>query len=429
MNSVKRVLWISDYFPRPNNMTLGVWALESIYAIRKKGIDVVVLSPTSWIPRLFTFNSGLKDIGQIPFNSAINSINTFYAKCPHYPHRLIIKYLYNLFPFFETSFLFGWLKPAIELIMENYPFQAVHANFIFPGGYIAYEIKKKYKIPIIVHERSVNRLSNALSHNLRRRSYMRIINEADALIAPNRSMAGIIEKLLLNKKDVNVIRDPGNSASISLLSLPQSKPEKYKDFKVILSAGSLLERKGHEFLIKAINMLKEEFNNIKCIIVGSGVRKKFLEKLIEDLGLEHYIELRGQLPHEEVLKLMSWCDIFALPSWDEACGTVYGEAMSFAKPVIACKGEGISEIVHDGINCLLVNRKDEMSIAEAIKKLLLNKGLSAAIGREAKTLVEKEFNYDFAASRIIELYNKITSRISASEIDQHLSQNTQMYFA
>ncbi len=411
MNSIKRVLWISDYFPRPHNMTLGVWALESIYAIQRKGIEVVVLSPTPWLPRLITFTNNLKRWRQVPSKFIIDSINIFYPKCPHYPNRFIIKFLYNHFPYFETSFLIGSIKPVIKEIMENYPFEAVHSNFIYPGGYIGYEIKKMYKIPFIVHERSVNRLSNALEHKLRRKLYIEIIKEADAVITPNRKIAGTIEKFLTNEKKVNVIRDPGSSVLTNLHSQFQIKPEKYRNKKVIFSVGSLIERKGHEFLIKAINILKDEFKNIRCIIAGNGVRKKSLEKLIEHLKLDQYIEMAGQLPHDEVLNIMSWCNIFVLPSWDEACGTVYGEAMSFGKPIIACKEEGLSEFIENGKHGLLVNKKDERSIAEAIKKLLSDEALAISMGSESKLFVEKEFNYDFIASEIIEIYNKIVNNV------------------
>ena len=405
---IKRVLWISDYFPRPHNMTLGVWALESIYAIQRKGIEVAVLSPTPWIPKLFAFTNNLKNWHKVPFKVDIDSVNIFYPKCPHYPHRTVTKYLYNPIPYFESSFLFEWIKPAIKLIAEKYPFQAVHTNFVFPSGYIGYAIKKKYKIPFIVHERSVNRLLNANSHRLRKKSYAKIVNEADAIITPNRKMADIIEKFLQNGKKVNVIRDPGNSASIKNISFfIQAKPERYKNKKIILSVGSLIERKGHEFLVKAINLLKNEFQNIKCLIIGSGVRKNFLENLIKRLQLNQYVELLGQLPHNEVLRTMSWCDIFVLPSWNEAGGTIYGEAMTFGKPIVACKDEGIGEIVEDRVHGLLVNKKDEQSLAEAIKKLLRDEEFAAVIGRASKILAENEFNYDFAADKIIELYNKI----------------------
>jgi glycosyltransferase involved in cell wall biosynthesis len=408
MNIIKRALWISDYFPRPHDMTQGVWALESIYAIKRKGIDVVVLSPTPWIPFLLSFNRGLRNWNKTPEKFEINSLKIFYPKCFHYPHRFIIKYLYNPLPYFESSFLMNRVKPVIKLLMENYPFQIVHTNFVFPSGFIGLSIKNEFKIPLIVHERSVNRLSNACKYKLRSKLYSKIVNEADAVISPNKKMAATIESFLENGKKVNVIRDPGNPASIKdISSIIQPKPEKYKNKKIILSVGSLIERKGHEFLIKAVGLLKNEISDIKCFIIGNGVKKNFLKNLIRELNLDQCIELLGKHPHEEVLKMMSWCDIFVLPSWDEAGGTVYGEAMSFSKPIIGCRDEGISELIEDGIHGILIDKRDEKSLAEGLKKLLLDEELSKSIGCAARNLVEKEFNYDFTAAKITELYSQV----------------------
>jgi teichuronic acid biosynthesis glycosyltransferase TuaC len=409
MNSVKRILWISDYFPRPHDTTLGVWGLESVKAIIRKGIEVIVFSPTPWLPKLLFFTSRLRKLNQVPLKYTFNSVNIFYPRCPHYPHRLVIKYIYNYFPYFETSFLIRWLNPVLKEIVQNYSFDAVHSNFIFPGGYIGYAIKNQYNVPFVVHERSVKRMSDALQHKLRKELYSKIINEADAVISPSRKIAGTIEQLLGNNKKVKVIRDPGSHSTLNTTGIFQLKPEKYRNKKIILSVGSLIERKGHEYLIKAVNILKEEFENIICIIIGSGVRKRYLDKLVKSLNLNSYIEMAGKLPHDEVLKFMSWCSIFVLPSWDEAFGTVYGEAMAFGKPVIACKNEGLSEMIENGIHGFLVNKRDEGDIASAVKKILTDDMLEASMGSASKILVEKNLNYDFMASEIVDLYNSIAA--------------------
>ena len=96
--TVKRVLWIADYYPRPHDLTTGVWALESAVSIQKQGVGVTVLSPTPWIPRGLAFTKKLKGLSRVPPKYEIKDIPVFYPRCPHYPHRLVTKYLYNYFP-------------------------------------------------------------------------------------------------------------------------------------------------------------------------------------------------------------------------------------------------------------------------------------------------------------------------------------------
>lgn len=403
MSSLKRILWISDYFPRPHNLTTGVWALETALAIQKRGIEVVALSPTPWIPRWLAFTSTFKEWSSIPCEFKIKNLPVIYARCPHYPHRLVTKYFYNHIPFLDSSLIWHWCGNAISKLIARYSFQLIHCDFVFPGGFIGLEVKKKYKIPLFVHERSPQRLIAALNNRFRRRIYAQVIREADAAITKNYMMADLIKQLI--PREIAVIRSAANLEQVDINA--RQKPEKYKGKKIVLSVGALAERKGHEYLIHAINGLKDEFPDIGCIIIGSGIHLRRLEELIKRLSLTNMVELYGQRPHEEVLGVMSWCDVFVLPSWGESFGTVYAEAMSFGKPIIACAGEGISEVVQDGVQGLLVKKQDVESLAKALKRLLENKDLALKLGREGRVLVEKELNYDFVASRIIDLYKRI----------------------
>ncbi len=401
--TLKRVLWISDYFPRPHDMTTGVWALETVVDINKRGVEVVVLSPTPWIPRLLAFTPNLRELSNVPYEFKIRDLPVFYPRCPHYPHRLITRYFYNFLPFFDSSLIWYWCEETISLIFDRYPFQVMHSNFIFPNGFIGLKIKNKYGIPLVVHERSAQRLNAAKNHLLCRNIYCRVVKEADIVITLNHKMADLIKEIV--PREINIISaaaDIGTSDTII-----QQKPESYKGKKVILSVGALIERKGHEYLIRAINYLKDEFPNIKCIIIGAGVRLRNLENLINNLALNNIVELYGQRPHDEVLRIMSWCDVFVLPSWDEAFGTVYAEAMVFAKPIIACAGEGISEVLQDGVQGLLVRKQDVNSLAEALKKILSDENLTSRLGRAAKVLADEKLNYNFIASRMIDLYKQI----------------------
>jgi glycosyltransferase involved in cell wall biosynthesis len=283
----------------------------------------------------------------------------------------------------------------------------MHSTFIFPSGFIGLEIKKQFGIPLVVHEQSLIRLTAAKNHLLRRKIYSRVIKHADIVITPNQKMANLIKELVPNKREINVIR---NGIDIKTSdSLVQQKPERYKGKKIILSVGALNERKGHEYLVRAINHIKDEFRDIKCIIIGSGIRLRSLENLINKLALNNIVELYGQRPHEEVLETMSWCDVFVLPSWDEPFATVYAEAMAFSKPIIACEKEGIGEVVQDRVQGLLVKRQKVESLADALKKILGNEKLRSSLGKGGRALVENELNWNRIATQIIDLYRQIVA--------------------
>jgi glycosyltransferase involved in cell wall biosynthesis len=323
-----------------------------------------------------------------------------------------------------------WCAPAVEQIMRRYPFQIIHANFIFPSGYIGREIKRKYGVPLIVHERSLPRLMAACDHRVRRKVYARVVQDADAVITINSKMANMIGAIAGSDGDMNIAHAADNMAHPYDSNLPtrgspevnvvhaagadaalrhdaQELPRQYLTKKIVLSVGSLIERKGHEYLIRAIEVVRQEVPNVHCIIIGSGVRMKHLRRLINELGLEDTVELWGQLPHTEVLATMRWCDVFVLPSWEEAGGTVYGEAMAFAKPIIACANGGIGEVAQDGLHGLFVRPRDVRSLAGALAGILRDEALALRLGAAAQALAKEKLTYDTVAARIIEIYRRV----------------------
>ena len=119
------------------------------------------------------------------------------------------------------------------------------------------------------------------------------------------------------------------------------------------------------------------------------------------------MELCGKRPHAEVLGSMSWCDVFSLASWGEAGGTVYGEAMQFGKPVIACAGEGISELLRDKEHGRLVPAQDVGGLVEGLRWLLEDPQRRATIGEQARVLANRELSYPHAAQTLIGHYRRL----------------------
>ncbi|MGH7563459.1 MAG: glycosyltransferase [Gemmatimonadota bacterium] len=403
---LRRALWICDYFPRPHEMTTGTWALESAIALQEAGLPVVVLAPTPWIPRAIAPTGTLREWSRVPRQWEVRGVPVYYPRCPHYPRRWVHENLYNRFPFLDTALLWPWLRGASERVMQNHPFDVVHANFLFPSGYLGMKLKRRYGTPLVVQERSVQRLAMAGEHASRGRAYRRILGGADVVITQNERMAAGLREMEPRITDLRVVKQPGSHPE-AVASLKQERPPVFAGKRVVLSVGALSERKGHEYLLRAVAEIKAEFPDLFCRIIGEGPQGLRLRELVDRLGLSEIVELVGRRPHTEVLGEMSWCDIFALPSWGEADGTVYGEAMQFGKPIIACVGEGITEVVRDGVHGCLVPARDSSRLADALRSLLADASRRERMGAEARELAAAELSYPNLAHRLIELYGEL----------------------
>lgn len=116
----------------------------------------------------------------------------------------------------------------------------------------------------------------------------------------------------------------GSGIEVELIDSVKSKKKKNQ----IIYVGRLVPHKHVDELILAIQKLRNDIPDIKCKIVGDGVLKEKLEKMVEDLDLRGNVELLGSLPeYKDVISLIKSSEILVLPSTKEGFGLVVLEAM------------------------------------------------------------------------------------------------------
>jgi len=185
----------------------------------------------------------------------------------------------------------------------------------------------------------------------------------------------------------------------------------------ILFVGRIRAVKGVEYLIKAANIVVNEFNYKKARFVlvgptgefGSGEsrRSPYLVKimrLIENYRLQRVVKLTGPLPANDLRKLYAACDIFILPSLTESMASAPLEAMASGKPVIATKTFGIPTEVRDGQSGILIDLADERGLAQKIKYLIDNPDEAKRMGAYGRKLAEEEFDLSKIAQELLRIY-------------------------
>jgi glycosyltransferase involved in cell wall biosynthesis len=184
---------------------------------------------------------------------------------------------------------------------------------------------------------------------------------------------------------------------------PREKIEK-QDF--ILSVGNLIPIKGHELLLRAFANIYERFPKLRCEIIGVGAERARLEVLTHELKIEDRVRFRGRQSREEVAAAMAQCILFALPSSYEGLGCVYLEAMAAGKPIVACTGQGIAEVVQHGHNGLLISPNSLPDMTDSMVRLLQSPNVAARMGEEARQTVLKKFTLSHQAELLLQLYRE-----------------------
>ncbi len=153
---------------------------------------------------------------------------------------------------------------------------------------------------------------------------------------------------------------------------------------VILTVGFLIPRKGHATLLEALGILARRGLRPHWAVVGEGPLQTSLAARAGELGVAPQVHFLGRQPHRRVLALMKRAQLFALPSWDEAFGLVYTEAMAQGTPTLACVGEGPEDFIEHGVSGYLAPIRDAGALADIIGGVLTDHEAAARVGEAGR---------------------------------------------
>ena len=136
--------------------------------------------------------------------------------------------------------------------------------------------------------------------------------------------------------------------------------------RTLLSVGHLIERQGHDLVVRSLEHLPE----VDLIIAGDGPKRGQLEQLAMKLGVAERVRFAGVIAHHDLPSLYSAADALVLASSREGWPNVLLEALASGTPVIASRNWGTPEIVSAPEAGLLVDERTPETIALAVQRLL-----------------------------------------------------------
>ncbi|MFN0141348.1 MAG: glycosyltransferase [Pyrinomonadaceae bacterium] len=161
------------------------------------------------------------------------------------------------------------------------------------------------------------------------------------------------------------------------------------DVKLIF-VGATGKLKGEHDLLRALSKLRSSNIDLKVSIVGFGAED--LRSECERLGIAKMIESLGPVPSTKMADRYADADIFVLPTYAEAMPMSVLEAMAASLAIVTTPVGGITELIGDGVNGLLVAPGDVDSLAEKIKDLAADPELRRRLGQAARRKVMRDFD-------------------------------------
>lgn len=210
---------------------------------------------------------------------------------------------------------------------------------------------------------------------------------ADALIAPSRYLARTLSSWGVAAEKITPIYNAVDCPTVVPAKIPLTVKCK------LITVGRLISIKQIDRIIRVVGAIE----NAGLVIVGDGPERQRLEALTRERKLLERIYFAGKRTEAETLAMMAASELFVLNSTHEGLPHVVLEAMSLGLPVVATAVGGTPEVVHDGINGVLIAPQADDELRAALSRL-------AASPAERKRLAEqgRRTAAGFRFSRMIE---------------------------
>ncbi len=329
----------------------------------------------------------------------------------------IIRYVHkNPVPLFNSInfFKFGRKAASLQLLfqiisfLKKGPYDIVHCHF-GPNGNLGVLFKNigvfQGKVLTTFYGYDISQYVKHYGEDV----YTSLFNQGDMIFALSEKMKNELTQLGCSKQKVSVHRLGVDMNKFRLLPRQPGNDGKL----CLLTIARLVEKKGVEYGIRAVEKAIQIYPQIEYKIVGDGPLRSVLESLINKLGAKGKIRLLGWKRQEEIVRLLRNTNILLAPSVtakdgdQEGTPTVLIEALAQGLPVISTHHSGIPEIVQDGKSGFLVPERDVNALTEKLIYLIEHPEIWSNMGRAGRAYVEKHYDINRLNDKLVEIYQRL----------------------
>ena len=310
----------------------------------------------------------------------------------------------------------GWFPFSIGLalrrLQRDFSFDLICAYQPYLPGYIAVRFGRRHNTPVIVCARGgdISERGRYLKRWLPRRRIVWTLKHADGVTALNKHLAQRVSILTDNKIEASVIHNgvdimDGNPANCRLP--PGLADLEHKNF--VLALCRLRRFKGLDLLLDAMKLLKDQNKTVPTLVIaGDGPERTALARQSAENNLTDCVTFAGEVVENKKAWLLANCSFFVQPSrGDEGFPHSALEAMSYGKPVLASAIGGLSEMVSDRVNGLLVEPGNATALAVGLQELLAG-DLSSYAPNALR--VAQEHSWEKIAKLYLDFYQSVIDR-------------------
>lgn len=275
----------------------------------------------------------------------------------------------------------------------------LHLHSAQPGAFFCLHTQKTLRIPLVFTTHDPP-LGDPAQNPL----WLQILAAATSVACISNAMRNrIIEAAPMTTPKARLILNALN-APTGVPTTPGFHPP------TLLCAARLCPEKGVDVLLHSLPAIRAVLPDLQTVIAGDGPARAGLQALAAKLDLSQTVTFPGWIDPEDMSEAIIRATLVAAPSrWEEPFGLTVLQAMQRARPVVASRVGGLSEVVLHEETGLLVPPDDAPALGAAIVRILRDPALAIRFGQQGRERAENVFGWDRCLSEYETLYRQVSA--------------------
>jgi glycosyltransferase involved in cell wall biosynthesis len=271
---------------------------------------------------------------------------------------------------------------GLARIIEQNRIDVVHAHVARDYPVVALAAAPKHRARIVLTRHHYLPLKGNIL-------YRRMLSKATIIAVSKSVRRTVVESLGVSPDQVFTIP---NWIDLDRAAEPRERAAERHAYGVtrrvaIALIGQITPLKGHEEFLSAAARIATARADVEFLVVGDDREpgapfERRLRRRAKALGVDDAVRFLGY--QQDLYGVLAAVDAVAVPSWNEAFSLVTVEAMAAGRPVVASDVGGLSEIIENEVNGLLIPARDEEALAAAMRRLVEDPALVDHLGQHAR---------------------------------------------
>lgn len=327
-------------------------------------------------------------------------------------------------PFVNEAFFIKDFREKIKRVAEKLGIDVIHAHSPSLNGLAGLKLKiRGQRVPLVYQVRALwedagveSGKMKAGSLKYRSSRYMEsiLLDRADYIVVICKGLKDILTERGVDGDKIEIVENGVDTDIFSPRERNERLVEKYElaGRCVVGFIGSFFRFEGVHELVKAFAVAARQGPPLKMMLIGSGEEFDHIRSLVEELGLEDDVILRGAVPHDEILDYYSVIDILVYPRVSTRLTEFVTplkplEGMAMGKTVVGSDVGGLRELIEDGETGLLYPAGNTKWLARTIMDLAEDSRLRSTLGKAASEHTSLCRNWLSITSKMPGIYEKV----------------------